>query len=87
MDDSHPSSDRPQWLPVAVMLDFGMQPARRQFAFAVRRFDVTAILRHSHGPITLRVEPYSLSVTRDRGPVRGRTDTFTTGKLRFVVPD
>jgi hypothetical protein len=54
---------------------------------AAQRFDVTAILRGSNGPFTLRIEPYSLLVTRDQRPARARTDAVTIGKVHFVVLD
>jgi hypothetical protein len=54
---------------------------------AAQRFDVTQVLRRSRGPFTLRVEPYSLLVTRDQQPARARADAVTIGKVRFVVLD
>jgi hypothetical protein len=35
----------------------------------------------------LRVEPYSLLVTRDQRPALSRADAMTIGKVRFVVLD
>jgi hypothetical protein len=52
---------------------------------AAQRFDVTAIVRKSPGPFTLRVEPYDLLVTKDGKPVRGRADAVQIGSVRFVV--
>lgn len=50
-----------------------------------QRFDVTAILRRSHGPFTLRVEPYDLLITRGGKAARSRADAVTIGAVRFVV--
>ena len=52
---------------------------------ATQRFDVTAVVRQSPGPFTLRVEPYDLLVTHDGKPTRGRADAVTIGSVRFVV--
>ncbi len=52
---------------------------------AAQRFDVTAVVRQSPGPFTLRVEPYELLVTHDGRAVRGRADAVTIGAVRFVV--
>jgi hypothetical protein len=52
---------------------------------AAQRFDVTAVVRRSPGPFTLRVEPYELLVTHDGKPTRGRADAVTIGSVRFVV--
>ncbi|HXC55240.1 MAG TPA: tyrosinase family protein [Rhizomicrobium sp.] len=52
---------------------------------AAQRFDVTAIVRRSPGPFTLRVEPYDLLVTHDGRSVRGRADAVTIESVRFVV--
>lgn len=52
---------------------------------AAQRFDVTAIVRRSPGPFTLRVEPYDLLVTHDGKSTRGRADAVTIGAVRFVV--
>ena len=52
---------------------------------ATQRFDVTAVVRQSPGPFTLRVEPYDLLVTHDGKSTRGRADAVTIGSVRFVV--
>jgi hypothetical protein len=58
----------------------GMAPRK-----AVQRFDVTAVVRQSPGPFTLRIEPYDLLVTHDGKSTRGRADAVTIGSVRFVV--
>lgn len=52
---------------------------------AAQRFDVTAIVRQSPGPFTLRVEPYDLLVTKSGTPLRARADAVHIGGVRFVV--
>ncbi len=52
---------------------------------AAQRFDVTAVLRRSRGPYTLRVEPYTLLVTHEGRPTRSRTDAVKIGSVRFIV--
>lgn len=52
---------------------------------AAQRFDVTAVVRQSPGPFTLRVEPYDLLVSRDGRATRGRADAVTIGAVRFLV--
>ena len=52
---------------------------------ATQRFDVTAIVRNSRGPYTLRVEPYTLLVTHAGRPTQSRTDAVEIGAVRFVV--
>ena len=52
---------------------------------AAQRFDVTAVVRKSPGPFTLRVEPYDLLVTHEGKSTRGRADAVTIGAVRFVV--
>ncbi len=52
---------------------------------AAQRFDVTAILRRSRGPYTLRVEPYTLLVTHEGKPNRSRTDAVKIASVRFIV--
>ena len=52
---------------------------------AAQRFDVTAILRRSPGPYTLRVEPYTLLVTHEGKPSRSRSDTVKIASVRFVA--
>ena len=54
-------------------------------AVAAQRFDVTAIVRQSPGPFTLRVEPYDLLVTKSGTPLRARADQVHIGSVRFVV--
>ncbi|HJW40681.1 MAG TPA: tyrosinase family protein [Rhizomicrobium sp.] len=54
---------------------------------AAQRFDVTAILRRSRGPYTLRVEPYTLLVTHEGRPTRSRSDSVKIASVRFVVMD
>jgi hypothetical protein len=52
---------------------------------ATQRFDVTAIVRQSPGPFTLRVEPYDLLVTKSGTPLRARADQVQIGAVRFIV--
>jgi len=52
---------------------------------SAQRFDVTAVLRRSRGPYTLRVEPYTLLVTHEGKPTRSRTDAVKIASVRFIV--
>ena len=54
-------------------------------AMSAQRFDVTEVIRHAPGPYTLRVEPYTLLVTRDGRPGRSRVDGIRIASVRFVV--
>jgi hypothetical protein len=52
---------------------------------ATQRFDVTAIVRQSPGPFTLRVEPYDLLVTKSGTPLQARAEQVHIGGVRFIV--
>jgi hypothetical protein len=78
--DLPPSDD-----PVGLIDIFGATHHGMHKMGATQRFDVTAILRKSKGPFTLRVEPYALLVAPGGHARGGRDDAVTIGAVRFVV--
>ncbi len=52
---------------------------------AVQRFDVTKLVSAPGGAFTLRVEPYSLLVSRSGTPAPSRPDAVKIGRVTFVV--
>jgi hypothetical protein len=51
---------------------------------SVQRFDVTGIVKQSHGPFTVRVSPYDLVVSK-RTPAIKRDDGIRIGSMKFVA--
>jgi hypothetical protein len=52
---------------------------------ASQRFDATRIVKSSHGPFTLRIEPYDLLVTKTGASPTQRRDAVHIGSVKFVV--
>jgi hypothetical protein len=63
----------------------GAMAAMPGMSKATQRFDVTAVVRQSPGPFTLRVEPYDLLVTKSGTPLRPRADQVQIDAVRFII--